>query len=31
MQFPTAFRLGKNSVAFDEFEVRAWLSTRRAR
>ncbi len=31
MDFPTAIRLGKNSVAFDEFEVRVWLATRRAR
>jgi predicted DNA-binding transcriptional regulator AlpA len=31
MDFPAAIRLGKNSVAFDEFEVRAWLATRRAR
>ena len=31
MNFPTAFQLGKNSVAFDELEVRAWLATRRVR
>ena len=27
--FPIAFRLGDNSVAFDEHEVDAWLASRR--
>ena len=27
--FPVAFRLGDNSVAFDEYEVDAWLASRR--
>ena len=27
--FPVAFRLGDNSVAFDEHEVDAWLASRR--
>jgi predicted DNA-binding transcriptional regulator AlpA len=29
MQFPKAFRLGRNSIAYDEAEVRRWLETRR--
>lgn len=27
--FPTAFRLGRNSVGFDEAEIDAWLMSRR--
>ncbi len=27
--FPTQYRLGANSVAYDEWEVEEWLKTRR--